>query len=47
MYEDGYSEEIVGLAVHRWRDSVFVIDKVDRLTEPVIPRSRPASSASD
>ncbi|HOX06674.1 MAG TPA: aldo/keto reductase [Planctomycetota bacterium] len=38
MYEDGYSEEIVGAAVHHWRDRVFVIDKVDRLTEPIMPQ---------
>lgn len=35
-YEDGYSEEIVGRAVHcQDRDQVFVIDKVDHLDQPV------------
>jgi 1-deoxyxylulose-5-phosphate synthase len=38
-YEDGYSEEIVGRAVgERSRDSVFVIDKVDHLEQPVGPQ---------
>ena len=38
-YEDGYSEEIVGLAVReRPRDAVFVIDKVDHPDRPVGPQ---------
>jgi aryl-alcohol dehydrogenase-like predicted oxidoreductase len=38
-YEDGYSEQIVGAAVReRARESVFVIDKVDVLDEPVGPQ---------
>src|SRR5512147_458679 len=36
MYEDGYSEEIVGAALRgRSRDEVFVIDKVDHFERPV------------
>jgi 1-deoxyxylulose-5-phosphate synthase len=38
MYEDGYSEEIVGTALEGRRDGVFVIDKIDRLGEPVEPQ---------
>src|SRR5512140_3867526 len=34
-YEDGYSEEIVGTALRRRRDGVFVIDKIDHHDEPV------------
>jgi len=34
-YEDGYSEQIVGTALRGRRDSVFVIDKIDHLHEPV------------
>ena len=37
-YEDGYSEEIVGRALEGRRDSVFLIDKVDHLREPVAPQ---------
>ena len=38
-YEDGYSEEVVGCAVRGVRrDSVFVIDKVDHLDQPVGPQ---------
>jgi 1-deoxyxylulose-5-phosphate synthase len=37
-YEDGYSEEIVGRAVHGRREHVFVIDKVDDLDSPVMPQ---------
>jgi aryl-alcohol dehydrogenase-like predicted oxidoreductase len=44
-YEDGYSEQIVGLAVRQFcggsagsRDRVFVIDKVDHLDQPVAPQ---------
>ena len=41
MYEDGYSEEIVGEAIRRWdgrRDELFVIDKIDDLEAPVGPQ---------
>ncbi len=38
MYEDGFSEEIVGRAVREVRDRMFVIDKVDDLEEPVLPQ---------
>ncbi len=34
-YEDGYSEQIVGRAVHGRREHIFVIDKVDDLSAPV------------
>lgn len=37
-YEDGYSEEIVGRAVQGVRDQLFVIDKIDELSEPVAPQ---------
>jgi 1-deoxyxylulose-5-phosphate synthase len=37
-YEDGYSEQIVGLAVRDLRDQVFVIDKIDDLAAPVEPQ---------
>lgn len=37
-YEDGYSEEIVGRALQGRRDSVFLIDKIDALREPVAPQ---------
>ena len=37
-YEDGYSEEIVGAALKGRRDQMFVIDKVDHLTDPVAPQ---------
>ena len=37
-YEDGLSEEIVGEAVRGRRDSVFVIDKIDHLHDPVAPQ---------
>jgi aryl-alcohol dehydrogenase-like predicted oxidoreductase len=37
-YEDGYSEQIVGLAVEGVRDQVFVIDKIDALDAPVGPQ---------
>ncbi len=38
MYEDGYSEAIVGRALSGRRDGVFVIDKVDHLDQPVGPQ---------
>jgi 1-deoxyxylulose-5-phosphate synthase len=38
MYEDGYSEEIVGVALEGRRDAVFLIDKIDKLDEPVAPQ---------
>ena len=37
-YEDGYSEEIVGRALRGRRESVFLIDKIDHLREPVAPQ---------
>jgi aryl-alcohol dehydrogenase-like predicted oxidoreductase len=37
-YEDGYSEEIVGRALRGRRESVFLIDKIDLLREPVTPQ---------
>jgi aryl-alcohol dehydrogenase-like predicted oxidoreductase len=37
-YEDGYSEEIVGAALHGRRDGVFLIDKIDDLEAPVAPQ---------
>jgi aryl-alcohol dehydrogenase-like predicted oxidoreductase len=38
MYEDGYSEEIVGEAVRGRRESLFVVDKIDHLDRPVAPQ---------
>jgi aryl-alcohol dehydrogenase-like predicted oxidoreductase len=35
MYEDGYSEEIVGAALRGRRDGVFLVDKIDHLDRPV------------
>lgn len=35
MYEDGFSEEVVGAALAGRREGVFVIDKVDELDAPV------------
>jgi aryl-alcohol dehydrogenase-like predicted oxidoreductase len=37
-YEDGYSEQIVGRALRGRRESVFLIDKIDLLREPVAPQ---------
>jgi 1-deoxyxylulose-5-phosphate synthase len=37
-YEEGYSEEIVGLAVAGVRDRMFVIDKIDDLESSVTPQ---------
>jgi 1-deoxyxylulose-5-phosphate synthase len=37
-YEDGYSEEIVGVALKGRRDGIFVIDKIDDLDAPVVPQ---------
>ncbi len=37
-YEDGYSEQIVGMAVTGLRDQVFVVDKIDELKAPVGPQ---------
>ncbi|HWQ11290.1 MAG TPA: aldo/keto reductase [Roseiflexaceae bacterium] len=37
-YEDGYSEQIVGLALRGRRDGVFLIDKIDDLEAPVAPQ---------
>jgi aryl-alcohol dehydrogenase-like predicted oxidoreductase len=38
MYEDGYSEEIVGEALRGRRDGVLLVDKVDDLGGPVRPQ---------
>ncbi len=38
MYEDGYSEEVVGEALRGRREGVFLIDKVDHLDRPVGPQ---------
>jgi len=35
MYENGYSEQIVGAALKGQRDGMFVIDKIDHLDRPV------------
>src|SRR5512138_1658258 len=35
MYEDGYSEELVGEAVRGRRDGVFLVDKIDHLDRSV------------
>ena len=37
-YEEGYSEQIVGEAVRGLREGLFIIDKIDQLTEPVGPQ---------
>lgn len=39
MYEEGYSERIVGTALKGRRDGMFVIDKIDELEEPVRPQA--------
>jgi aryl-alcohol dehydrogenase-like predicted oxidoreductase len=38
LYEDGYSEQIVGQALRADRDKVFLIDKIDALDQPVGPQ---------
>lgn len=38
MYEDGFSEEVVGAALAGRREGVFVIDKIDDLTAHVAPQ---------
>lgn len=38
MYEDGYSEEIVGAALRGRREGIFVVDKIDLLDRPVAPQ---------
>lgn len=38
MYEDGYSEQIVGEAVRGDRDRMFIINKIDDLGSPVGPQ---------
>jgi aryl-alcohol dehydrogenase-like predicted oxidoreductase len=38
MYEDGFSEEIVGEALRGRRDGVLLVDKVDDLDAPVKPQ---------
>jgi 1-deoxyxylulose-5-phosphate synthase len=37
-YENGYSEEIVAVALKGVRDRMFVVDKIDLLEEPVAPQ---------
>ena len=37
-YEDGYSEQIVGHALRGIRERMFVISKIDELTDPVAPQ---------
>ena len=38
-YEEGYSEEIVGVALKEGkRDGMFLIDKIDHLSDPVTPQ---------
>jgi 1-deoxyxylulose-5-phosphate synthase len=37
-YEDGYSEQVVGHALRGIRDGIFVISKIDELTQPVAPQ---------
>jgi aryl-alcohol dehydrogenase-like predicted oxidoreductase len=37
-YEDGLSETIVSAALTGRREGVFLIDKIDHLTEPVLPQ---------
>lgn len=38
MYENGYSERIVGAALRGRRDGIFLIDKIDHLQAPVGPQ---------
>lgn len=38
VYEDGYSEQIVGAALQGRRDGIFLIDKVDHLDQAVAPQ---------
>ncbi|WP_242355318.1 MULTISPECIES: aldo/keto reductase [Anaeromyxobacter] len=38
MYEDGYSEEIVGEALRGRRAGVLLVDKIDHLDRPVAPQ---------
>jgi aryl-alcohol dehydrogenase-like predicted oxidoreductase len=38
MYEDGYSEELVGEALRGRRDGVFLVDKIDLIDRPVAPQ---------
>jgi aryl-alcohol dehydrogenase-like predicted oxidoreductase len=38
LYEDGYSEEIVGRALQGVRERMFVIDKIDALDQPAGPQ---------
>ena len=37
-YEEGFSEQIVGHALHGIRDQMFVISKIDELMAPVAPQ---------
>lgn len=38
MYEDGFSEEVVGAALRGRREGIFVIDKIDLLDQPIDPQ---------
>src|SRR6266852_3214602 len=38
LYEDGYSEEIVGRALQGVRSRMFLIDKIDAHDQPVGPQ---------
>jgi aryl-alcohol dehydrogenase-like predicted oxidoreductase len=38
VYEDGYSEEIVGAALRGRREGIFLVDKIDHLDRPVGPQ---------
>jgi aryl-alcohol dehydrogenase-like predicted oxidoreductase len=38
MYEDGFSEEIVGEALRGRREGIFLVDKIDHLDRPVSPQ---------
>ena len=38
MYEDGYSEEIVGEALRGRREGILAVDKIDHLDRPVGPQ---------
>lgn len=39
MYEEGYSEQVVGAALQARRDGMFVIDKIDDLNAPAAPQA--------
>ncbi len=37
-YEDGYSEQVVGRALARRREGMFLVDKIDHFDQPVQPQ---------